>query len=272
MIFKDWYRGLLRFLPKSMLVKFNVVDHKKNFPLLNFFDKESKKQLEKLIETRINDISYYEQAFTHRSFLAVLKTENIIANSNERLEFLGDSVLGLIITDYLFNFFPDIKEGDLTKIRSRLVNRHTLAFVANKIGLHQFLKISFGTEKNFEKAGESIIADAFEALIAAIYFDAGIEKAVAFLYKTLIPLVELDDFMSDTNYKSKLLEHVQSMGKKPPTYNVITAEGPDHDRTYTVGVHIDELLIGTGLGKTKKDAEQKAAKHALDNISDLSSI
>ena len=101
MVFKDWYRGLLRFLPKSMLSKFNVVDHKKNIPLLNLFNEEEKKQLEKLIGTEINDISYYEQAFTHRSYLTVLKTENIVTHSNERLEFLGDSVLGLIITDYL---------------------------------------------------------------------------------------------------------------------------------------------------------------------------
>lgn len=265
MALKDWYRGLLRFLPQAMLEKFNVVDHKKNFPELNYFDKESKKQLEKLIGTRIKDISYYEQAFTHRSYLAVLKAENITGYSNERLEFLGDSVLGLIITDHLFNFFPDIWEGDLTKIRSRLVNRHTLAFVAQKIGLHQFLKISFGTEKNFEKAGETIIADTFEALIAAIYFDAGIEKVVSFLYKTLVPLIEIENFMVDNNYKSKLLEYIQSIGKQPPTYKVLTATGPDHDKTYNVGVYMDDLLIGTGTGKNKKDAEQKAAQDALEN-------
>ncbi len=266
MAFKDWYRGLLRFLPKSMTGKFNLIDHKKNFPILNLYDNDTKKQLEKLIGTRISDISYYEQAFTHRSFVNVLKSEkNIIAYSNERLEFLGDSVLQLIITDHLFNFFPDIKEGDLTKIRSRLVNKHTLAYVANKIGLQQFLRISFGTEKNFDKAGETIIADAFEALIAAIYFDSGIEKAVSFLYQTLIPLIGSDDFMFDSNYKSKLLEKIQSEAKYPPTYKVISAKGPDHDKTYTVGVYSNDILLGTGLGKNKKDAEQEAAKNALDS-------
>ena len=267
MIFKDWYRGLLRFLPKTMLGKFNVVDHEKNFPLLNYYNKESVKELEELIGTSINDISYYEQAFTHRSFLNVLKQDNVVTNSNERLEFLGDSVLNLIVTDHLFNFFPEIKEGDLTKIRSRLVNKHTLAFVADQIGLIKFIKISYGTEKNFEKAGEAIIADAFEALVAAIYFDAGIEKAVAFLYKTLIPLVKVDDFMSDSNYKSILLEKIQSKGKMPPIYRVISAKGPDHDKTYKVGAYIDtNWLIGTGFGKNKKEAEQKAAKDALDNF------
>ena len=264
MMFKDWYRGLLRFLPKAVLTKFNVVAHKKNFPELNFFEKKTIKQLEKVIGTRITDISYYEQAFLHRSYLNVLKSDrNIDTISNERLEFLGDSVLGLIVTDYLFNFFPDIKEGDLTKIRSRLVNKHTLAFVANKIGLYQFIKVSFGIEKNFEKAGETIVANAFEALIAAIYFDAGIEKAVSFLYQHLIPLIEIDDFMFDNNYKSKILELIQSKGKQPPIYKVISAVGPDHDKIYTIGVYVDDLLIGMGVGKNKKDAEQNAANDAL---------
>lgn len=270
MAFKDWYRGLLRFLPKSMLGKFNLIDHKKNFPLLGLFDADTKKQLEKLIGTRIRDISYYEQAFTHSSYLNVLKTErDIIAYSNERLEFLGDSVLGLIITDHLFNFFPDIKEGDLTKIRSRLINKHTLAYVANKIGLQQFLRISFGTQKNFDKAGETIIANTFEALVAAIYFDSGIEKVVSFLYKTLIPLTGLDDFMFDSNYKSRLLEIIQSKSKYPPTYKVIDEKGPDHDKIYNIGVYFNDVLLGTGLGKNKKDAEQEAARNALDNLSNI---
>ncbi|MCL2039064.1 MAG: ribonuclease III [Bacteroidetes bacterium] len=267
MAFKDWYRGLLRFLPKSMTGKFNLIDHKKHFPRLGFFDSDAKKQLEKLIGTRITDISYYEQAFTHSSYLSILKTEKkVVGYSNERLEFLGDAVLGLIIADHLFNFFPNTKEGELTKIRSRLVNKHTLAYVANKIGLQQFLRISFGTQKNFDKAGESLIANTFEALIAAIYFDAGIEKAVSFLYKTLIPLTELDDFMFDNNYKGKLSEITQAKSKCLPTYKVISAEGPDHNITYNVGVYFNDILLGTGLGKTKKDAEQEASKNALNNF------
>ena len=171
---KDWYRGLLRFIPKTMLEQFKTKNQAKNFPQLGFFDKQQQKLLEKMIGARINNIAYFEQAFTHRSFLSVLKTNHIEAESNERLEFLGDSVLGLIVSDYLFNFFPDVKEGELTKIRARLVNKHSLALAARNVGLQQFLKISFGTEKNFEKAGETIIADAFEALVAAIYIDLGI--------------------------------------------------------------------------------------------------
>jgi ribonuclease-3 len=157
-------------------------------------------------------------------------------------------------------------EGDLTKMRARLVNKHALAMVSKNIGLQQFLKISFGTEKNFDKAGETIIADAFEALVAAIYFDAGIDKAVAFIYKNVLPLLQLDIFISDTNYKSKLLEFVQKVGKKPPIYNVLLASGPDHDREYTMGVFVDDVLIGSGKGKNKKEAEQNAANNALDNL------
>ena len=266
MAIKDWYRGLLRFLPKAMLEQFKVKNQSKKISQLDFFDKNQKKLLEKMIDSRINNITYFEQALTHRSYLAVLKTNNIDTDSNERLEFLGDSVLGLIVSDYLFNFFPDVQEGELTKMRARLVNKHTLALVAKNIGLQQFIKISFGTEKNFEKAGDTIIADAFEALIAAIYIDAGIEKAVAFLYKNLLPLLELDKIMSDTNYKSKLLEFVQSTGKRHPIYNVLIATGPDHDKEYTIGVFVEEILIGTGIGKSKKDAEQNAAKDALNNL------
>ena len=130
--------------------------------------------------------------------------------------------------------------------------------------MHKFIKISFGTEKNFEKAGEGIASDAFESLVAAIYFDAGIEKAVTFLYDNLIPLIGMDDFMLDNNYKSKLLEQIQSKGKRPPIYSVISTEGPDHDKIYKVGVYTNDSLLGTGLGKNKKDAEQQAAKNALE--------
>ena len=304
MIIKDWYRGLLRFLPKAMLEQFKIKNQEKKFPQLDFFDKSQKKLLEKMIGSRINNIAYFEQALTHRSYLSVLTTSSQMAvnyslsarisktnsdinhevelpkevqqvknsqsavavESNERLEFLGDSVLGLIVSDYLFNFFPNVQEGELTKMRARLVNKHTLALAAKNVGLQQFIKISFGTEKNFEKAGETIIADAFEALVAAIYIDLGIEKAVAFLYKNLLPLLELDNIKADTNYKSKLLEFVQSTGKKHPIYNVIMATGPDHDKEYTIGVFVEEILLGTGIGKSKKDAEQNAAKDAMVNL------
>ena len=253
-----------------MLEQFKIKNQATEFSQLDFFDKNQKKLLEKIIGTRINNIAYFERAFTHRSYIAVLKANDIEVDSNERLEFLGDSVLGLIVSDYLYNFFPDVQEGELTKMRARLVNKHTLALVAKNIGLQQFVKISFGTEKNFEKAGETIIADTFEALIAAIYIDSGIEKAVSFLYKNLLPLLELNNIMSDTNYKSKLLEFVQSSGKKHPTYSVLVATGPDHDKEYTIGVFVEEILIGTGIGKNKKDAEQSAAKDAMLNLNNES--
>lgn len=266
MAIKNWYRGLLRFLPKSMHHKLKEEEQAQKFPNLEYFNKDTKKQLELMIGAKINNIAHYEQALTHRSYLSVINANFPNAESNERLEFLGDSVLGLVVTDYIFNFFPDIQEGELTKIRAKLVNKHSIALVAKNIGLQKFLKISFGTEKNFDKGGESIIADAFEALVAAIYIDKGIEKTVAFIYKNVLPLLELDNIMTDTNYKSKLLELVQTTAKKPPMYSVIMETGPDHDKEYTVGVFANEQLIGTGIGKNKKEAEQNAAKNAIDNL------
>jgi ribonuclease-3 len=266
MALKDWYRGLLRFIPKSLHERLNLTDHSMNYPQLNFFDKTQQRQIEKMVGCHINNIAHYEQALTHRSYLQVLRGMNVYAMSNERLEFLGDSVVGLIVSDYLFNFFPNINEGELTKMRAKLVNKHTLAYVAKNIDLQHFLRISFGTEKNFDKGGETIIADAFEALVAAIYVDSGIEKTIAFLYNHLIPLLDMEAIMSDTNYKSALLEIAQKNGKHPPTYEVIQAIGPDHDKHYTIGVLIDGLLVGTGQGNNKKNAEQAAAKNALENL------
>jgi len=263
---KNWYKGLLRFFPKTILEQFKLKDDSKNFPNLEYFDKDTKKKLEKMIGTRINNIAHYEQALTHRSYLFVMKENFPEVQSNERLEFLGDSVLGLIISDYLFNYFVEMPEGDLTKLRSKLVNKHTLAIVAKNIELQQFLKISFGTEKNFDRGGETIVADAVEALIAAIYIDSGIEKTISFIYKNIIPLLESDTIMSDSNYKSKLLELVQSNGQKHPTYKVLLENGPDHDKEYTVGVFVGEMLLGTGIGKNKKDAEQNSAKDAISNL------
>ncbi|MDR0927446.1 MAG: ribonuclease III [Ignavibacteria bacterium] len=266
MAFKDWYRGLLRFLPKSMLKQFSIDEHSKNFPELNFFDKTTRKQLEQLIGTRINNIAHFEQAMTHRSFQQVLKPAGIEATSNERLEFLGDSVIGLIISDYLFNFFPSADEGQLTKMRSQLVNRNALANVAKQIGLKQFIRISNAAAREFDKSGDTIISDAFEALIAAIYFDSGIEKAVAFTYRTVIPLLEQNDAMADNNYKSQLLELAQGKHKQPPKYNVISENGPPHAKIFTVGVYSNDVLIGSGDGKNKKEAEQNAAKNAVENF------
>lgn len=263
-LLKDWYRGLLRFLPKSVQLQFEPKEHIKNFPTLAYYTKEEQKKLEKMLGSRIRNISHFEQALTHRSYLSVAKQSSIKAESNERLEFLGDSVISIVVSDYLFNFYPNLPEGELTKMRARLVNKHTLALVAQNIGLQRFLKISYATEKNFAQAGENIISDAFEALVAAIYFDLGIEKTITFLYKHLLPFAEFEYIMADSNYKSILMELVQKDEKKPPTYQVLMESGPDHDKFYTIAVLVDEVVIGTGTGKNKKDAEQAAAKNAID--------
>ncbi len=248
-----------------MIEQLKSRDNSQNFPQMDFFDANIKKEIEKLFQIRISNIAIFEQAFTHRSYLSVIKDKGKFF-SNERLEFLGDSVLGLIISDYLFNFFPNQPEGELTTIRSRIVNKHSLAMAADRLNIKKYIKFSFSAEKLFEKNSESILADTLEAIIAAIYVDAGIEKTVAFIYNHLLPMFSSDILLSDSNYKSQLLEILQSNCKKAPTYQVLFESGPDHDKSYSVGAFVGDILIGTGEGKRKKDAEQAAAHDAIKNL------
>jgi ribonuclease-3 len=206
-------------------------------------------------------VEYFEQALIHRSYLQVLGNENIL--SNERLEFLGDSILGMVTAEYLFSLHTDVLEGELTKMRSWLVNKNTLAFCARKIQLDGFLMMSHSASKSLEQGSESILADALEAIIAAIYLDSGFEASSKFIIRSLLPIILNTSVMTDTNYKSILLENVQSNGKEAPRYEVLNEEGPDHEKEFTIAVYVGEDLLGTGKGKTKKQAEQNAALEAL---------
>jgi ribonuclease-3 len=183
--------------------------------------------------------------------------------SNERLEFLGDAVLDLVIAEYLFSLHTKVDEGELTKMRSWLVNKKTLALAAKRMQLDSFLMLSFSASKALEKGSDSILSDALEAVIGAIYFDKGIEGAKKFILNSLLPLFTHQEVMIDNNYKSIFLEKVQSEGKTSPWYNVIEESGPDHDKQFLVGAYIGDELISTGEGKNKKDAEQSAARNAL---------
>lgn len=212
---------------------------------------------------------------THRSYIQVLDSGNnsiedeeddnngLKYSSNERLEFLGDSILGMIVADYLFSLHTDIPEGELTKMRSWIVNKNTLSLCSRKIHLDDFLMLSHSAAKSLEQGSDSILADALEAIIAAIYLDSGIDSARKFILNTLIPLIMNKSIMVDTNYKSILLEKAQADGKDIPRYEVISEVGPDHDKEFTIAVYIGDELLGTGKGKNKKQAEQMAAFEAL---------
>jgi ribonuclease-3 len=183
------------------------------------------------------------------------------------MEFLGDSVLSLVVAEYLFNNFPDEEEGFLTKIRAKLVNRFALSDAAEEIGLENFVLINQNLTNSFARASKTVLSDAFEALIGAIYLDLGLNIAKKFIYKVLInPVVKDGEYLKDENYKSQLLEYAQANKLDPPSYIVIKEDGPQHDRTFTIKVTVGETFEGIGDGKNKKTAEQNAAKSTLDQI------
>lgn len=222
------------------------------------------KELEKILGIRIREKSHFTQALLHRSFLEELDEEDI---SNERLEFLGDSVLSLVVAEFLFNNFPDEDEGFLTKIRARLVNRIALSNAAEGIGLAKFILIDQNLSNTFARASKTVLSDAFEALIGAIYLDHGLSVSKAFINRVLIiPTTQDDEYLIDENYKSQLLEYAQANKLETPNYSVIKEEGPQHDRIFTIKVTVGKDKSGIGSGKNKKTAEQNAAKSALEKI------
>jgi len=261
-IFQNLYNGIFRFVPIRKYFKFSY--HNKGlFPEIGFLTDELKQELQKNLSVQIHRKEYFEQALTHRSYLHVLNSSGEYL-SNERLEFLGDSILGMIIAEYLFSLHTTVLEGDLTKMRSWFVNKNSLAIYAKKLNLCKFLQLSHSAEKSLKAGSDSILADALEAIIAAIYLDSGFEVARKFVVNSLIPII-MNQTLSDTNYKSKLLENVQAHGRKAPVYVTIDEIGPDHDKEFKVGVYVGSRLFAIGTGKSKKIAEQDAAKNALDN-------
>ncbi len=223
------------------------------------------KELEKVIGFEIKNPTFFYQALTHRSFIS--QTTNGKFKSNERLEFLGDSILNMIVGEFLFKNFPDANEGDLTKMRSRLVNRKALATYANEIGLWDFLILSPGVTQSLDKGSDTILADGFEAVIGAIFLDSGLECTNKFIRKCLLKSGRIKTASTiDQNYKSRLLEYSQANGFGVPRYNLINSEGPDHNKIFTVEVIINNQVCGTGTGKNKKEAEQAAASTAIKSF------
>lgn len=204
-----------------------------------------------------------EQAFIHRSYLNEHKGK--LLGHNERLEFLGDAVLELVVTDYLFTTFPDRDEGELTAFRSALVNATTLANVAVTIGVNDALLLSKGEARDRGRARNFILADTMEAIIGAIYVDGGYDAAQSFIAVHVFPL--LDDIIKHNLWidaKSKFQEIAQEKTSTTPAYKTVKEEGPDHDKRFTVGVFIGTEMMGCGDGQSKQDAEQAAARDALE--------
>jgi ribonuclease-3 len=219
---------------------------------------------EKKIGVTFRNTDLLRQAFVHRSYLNENKWYAL--GHNERLEFLGDAVLELAVTEYLYDKFPDKAEGDLTSYRSALVNANTCASVATDIGVNDFLLLSKGEAKDIGRARTFILANTLESIIGAIYLDQGYDVSRKFISEHVFN--RIDDVLRDGSWidnKSLFQEKAQEEESVTPAYKTLKEAGPDHDKHFTVGVYLNKELIGTGDGKSKQDAEQDAAKKALQN-------
>ena len=202
------------------------------------------------------------QALLHRSYLQFVDEQ---WDSNERLEFFGDAILNFVVAEHLFNAYPEMAEGELTKLRSRLVNRKVLSQRAKEMHLSDFLLLSTSAAQSIDSGSESIIADAFEAVVGALYLDGALPAARKFIHTALLNDPEVFKLaMMDDNFKSALLEYAQANSLSIPRYTVIQEEGPEHDRRFTVEVSIGSQILGVGTGRSKKEAEQSAAAQAFD--------
>jgi ribonuclease III len=230
---------------------------------VNPVQKDSENKFE-ILEGRLGytfrDRTLLEEALTHSS--AANELSGGIAD-NQRLEFFGDSILGFLISHLLFVRFPTAREGDLTRMRAALVDEPNLALIAERLELGSFLLLGKGEEKSGGREKRSILADASEALIAAVFLDGGIVAARRVVKQLFGNLDDAGLSGSSRDYKSELQELVQSRSVPSPKYELAASEGPDHDRIYTVSVLLDGVPAGTGRGKTKKEAQQAAACAAL---------
>jgi len=222
-------------------------------------------KLQKKIGIRFKDEELLKTSLVHRSYIN--ENPKFPLSHNERLEFLGDAVLELIVTRYLFDKFPQKREGELTSLRSSLVNSKELSRIAQKLNLDRFLYLSKGETKDTGRAREQILANTFEALIGVIYLDQGYKVAKSFIEKKM--LKNLPKILKQKLYvdpKSRFQEIAQEKIRVTPEYKVLKEEGPDHARIFEVGVYLDDTLVARGEGPSKQEAQIEAAKNALGKM------
>lgn len=220
------------------------------------------KKLEKTIDYSFSDESLLQHAMTHSSY----SNERGLgrAGCNERLEFLGDSILGYFTADYLFHTYPDKPEGDMTKLRAELVCEQSLVSVAKELELGNYIRLGHGELACGGRERPSIMADAVEALIAAIYLDGGAQAAKRFIYSFILNRATKAASAGSHDYKTRLQEMTQSRGGGSPQYRMTGSSGPDHCKIFTAEVEVGGRVLGSGNGRSKKEAEQSAAKSAIE--------
>ncbi|MBJ7449376.1 MAG: ribonuclease III [Parachlamydiales bacterium] len=222
------------------------------------------KTIEKQIGYTFHEKNLLSLSFLHRSF--VNENRSITEDHNERLEFLGDSILGLMVADYLYRSRPTLSEGELSRLRSRLVESSSCYSYMQKLEVSSFLLLGKGEKMNDGRGRESILADLFEALIGAIYLDGGLDAVKKFFFENFAEVIE--DILADPqrNWKAELQDWAQKKYQLTPTYVVKSEEGPDHSKLFCISVFIAEDEVGTGNGSSKKEAQQNAAEDALSRL------
>ena len=220
-------------------------------------------EIELRIDYPFKDKTLLALAFTHRSFCNENKD---VSEHNERLEFLGDSILNLLIADYLYRYLPKTPEGELSYLRSRLVEASSCVLYVQKLELESYLLLGKGERMNDGRGRDSILADLFEAIIGAIYLDGGLQAAKRFLFKNFSP--EIDQILKTPvqNFKAQLQDKVQKQYKEGPVYDVIAETGPDHSKNFIITVSVQGEVIGKGEGNSKKEAQQNAAENGLKKL------
>ncbi len=219
--------------------------------------------IEERINHRFSNPELLERALTHKSYA----NENRVPAHNERLEFLGDSVLGLVVSEYLMDTCPDSTEGDLSRLRAAIVSEPALAVVAREIGLGGFLLLGRGEDQTGGRDKDSLLADCLEALIASIYLDAGIAAVEAFVLRFFGEIIRKTcTARGRQDYKTELQELCQERIRQLPEYRVVSETGPDHQKQFEVELSLKGAVYGRGIGRSKKEAEQKAAKEALEKL------
>jgi len=230
------------------------------------FPESSVCSLENILEYRFKDQSLLLQALTHRSFVNEHEGENL--RNNESLEFLGDAVLGFVTSSRIFQHYPDLTEGELSKIKAYLVSAANLVHLAEQIHLGDFVRLSRGEEKTGGRTKRAIVVDAYEAIVGAIYLDGGVEAVSDFVGRQIGGFLESLDLKQLTygDFKSALQEFLHNLGRPEPVYRVVDEIGPDHRKTFVVQVIIHDEVIAESSGRTKKEAQQSAARLALERL------